>query len=352
MRRRFRFLSKKRGLPPGSLTYVGDHAEGTPPVMRLLESDEGVFAETAVERISDLEKLIQPDKRYWLRVIGIHDPGLINAIGKRFGLHPLLIEDVLNTEHAPKIEEFGRSVFAIMKLLKEKTDEIQTEHFAIVLKDRFVISFQERESSVFNTVMGRLSRPRSGIEVNEDFVFHSMLDAVVDSYFTVLESIGRRLERLESALYTSTKRSLADEVNQANLQLIDLRRVVRPLRDPLRQMTRPDYKLVDEPLKAYFKDLFDHITFVSDHIESYRDQVNGLYNRLMMAISYRASEVTLTLTVFATIFIPLTFLTGVYGMNFEHMPELDERWAYPAFWIVVVAVTVTMLAYFRKRNWL
>jgi magnesium transporter len=352
-RRRAGRASRKIGMSPGSLVHVGRRfAEDV-----LVEAHwfgGGEYEESTVLDVGDLTAYRERGGVLWLDVNGIHDPDIIGRIGAVFGLHPLLLEDVLNASQRPKLEEHGEHLFLVLRMLLPGPDDtVEMEQVSVVLGAGYVLTFQERSRDTFDPVRRRLADPASRLRQQAaDFVAYALVDTIVDQYFAVLERIGDRIEDLEDAVIESPDRDTLTAVYDVKRTLAELRRVIWPLRDALGALARGDSPRVAATTLPYLRDVVDHAIRSLDTIETYRDTTATLIDMYMSSSSHRLNEVMRVLTVIATIFIPLTFIVGIYGMNFSRMPELEWRWGYPVVWGVMVAIVLGMLAFFRRRDWL
>jgi magnesium transporter len=352
-RRRAGRASRKIGMSPGSLVHVGRRfAEDV-----LVEAHwfgGGQYEESAVLDVGDLTAYRERGGVLWLDVNGIHDPDIIGRIGAVFGLHPLLLEDVLNASQRPKLEEHGEHLFLVLRMLLPGPDDtVEMEQVSVVLGAGYVLTFQERSRDTFDPVRRRLADPASRLRQQAaDFVAYALVDTIVDQYFAVLERIGDRIEDLEDIVIESPDRDTLTAVYDVKRTLTELRRVIWPLRDALGALARGDSPRVAATTLPYLRDVVDHAIRSLDTIETYRDTAATLIDMYMSSSSHRLNEVMRVLTVIATIFIPLTFIVGIYGMNFSRMPELEWRWGYPVVWGVMVATVLGMLAFFRRRDWL
>ncbi|MEZ4388919.1 MAG: magnesium/cobalt transporter CorA [Candidatus Krumholzibacteriia bacterium] len=290
----------------------------------------------------------------WINVDGVHDEQVIRVLGERFGVHPLALEDVANTHQRPKLEDYDDHLFVVCRMLRAEpgTTRVLSEQLSLVLGRGFLLSFQERPGDVFDPVRERLQRPQGRLRNGgADYLTYVLLDAVIDHYFVVAETFGEAIEDLETLVLTDTAKDPLNTLHGLKRELVQLRRAVSPLRDVLTGMGRNESPLVDSSTSTFLRDAHDHAVQVNDTVESFRDMLTSLQDLAMANMSNRMNDVMKVLTVFASIFVPLTFVAGVYGMNFEHMPELGWRWAYPAFWGVILAMTSAMLAYFRRKKW-
>jgi magnesium transporter len=347
--------SRKTGLSPGTLVHLGRRmAERTRLEVIQCRAGRPPVQETLTDA-DDLARLRGAEGLVWLDVNGIHDVELIGRIGEVFGLHPLLLEDVVNAHQRPKFEAHGELLFLVLKmlLLNGETRGVEMEQVSVVIGAGFVLTFQERERDTYDPVRRRLADPATQIRQHgSDFLAYALVDTIVDNYFAVLEATGDRIEELEDRLVASPDQETLREVYGVKRRLVELRRVVWPLRDALAGVARGDTPLIHASTLPYLRDVQDHTLRVIDTLETYRDMTATLVEMYMSGASHRLNEVMRVLTVIATIFIPLTFLVGVYGMNFDVLPELHWPWAYPALWGVMAVIAGGMLVFFRRRRWL
>lgn len=344
--------SRKAGLPPGSLVYVGER-ETEKVTITVLDYDEKHFEEKSVENLEECLPLKDTSTVSWINVEGLHEVDIIDRIGKHFGFHPLILEDILNTEQRPKIEDFEDYVFIVAKMLYCKDREVDSEQVSIILGPNYVLTFQEKTGDVFDTVRKRIKENKGKIRKSgTDYLVYALIDAIVDNYFLVLEKIGENIESLEEELLEDPTPETLNTIHSLKRELIFLRKSVWPLREVINTVYKGESKLISDSTQIYLRDVYDHTIQVVDTIETFRDMVSGMLDVYLSSVSNRMNEVMKVLTIIATIFIPLTFIAGVYGMNFQYMPELGLRWAYPAVWTVMLTIGVTMLLYFRKKGWL
>jgi magnesium transporter len=345
--------SVKSGLPPGSLVYVGDKTAERATIT-IVEFGEGVFREKVVASLDGCVPT-DPSTVTWIDVDLVHQVDLVAGIGECFGLHPLIVEDILNTDQRPKMEDFGDYLYVVLRALTCNGDKcgLETEQVSLILGRNYVISFQEKAGAVFGKVRDRIRAGKGRIgKSSADYLAYSLLDTVVDNYFIVLERIGERIEVLEDALVTSPVSSTLRGIHVLKRDLIFLRRSVWPLREVLNGLQREETALVGVSTRVYLRDVYDHTIHAIDTLETFRDMISGMIDIYLSSLSNRLNEVMKVLTMIATIFIPLTFIAGVYGMNFRHMPELEWPWGYPAVLTLMASVCVLMLFYFRRKKWL
>jgi magnesium transporter len=356
-RKRFPARStKKVGAPPGTLMHVGERKQEQTH-LHLYRYDQQRLDERPVES-SEIERILSgraPGEVTWLNIDGVHDPMLIQEIGKSLNVHPLVLEDILHTEQRPKLEDYDDYLFIVLKMLffDAALGEVRAEQVSILLGADFVVSFQELEGDVFETIRDRLRGNKGRIrQMGADYLAYALLDSVIDNYFVLLERIGNELELLEDELIERPSPALMHRIHAYKREMILLRKAVWPLREVIGKLQRQPPPLVAESTGPFLRDIYDHTIQVIDTIETFRDLLAGLLDIYLSSMSNRLNEVMKLLTIIATIFIPLTFLAGVYGMNFEHMPELHWRWGYPAVWLLMIAVALGMLWFFRKKRWI
>jgi magnesium transporter len=343
------------GLVPGALVHVGD-TKAESGRISFIDYDEQNFQERQVSDIEECFPFKETPTVTWINIDGLHDIGLIEKLGSRFELHPLILEDILNTTQRPKFEDFENYIFVVLKMLSfdEVNQTIQAEQVSLVLGANFVLSFQERVGDVFDQIRDRIRNSKGRIrKMGSDYLAYSLLDAVVDNYFLILEKIGEKIEYMEEELVTEAAEKSLRQIHSLKREMIYLRKSVWPLRELLGSLERSESALIKPATAVYLRDVYDHTIQVIDTVETYRDMVSGMLDIYLSSVSNRTNAVMKVLTIIATIFIPLTFITGIYGMNFEHMPELKYKWMYPyGFWGAIVVMIVLMFIYFRREKWL
>jgi magnesium transporter len=346
--------SKKAGLPPGTLVHIGERKSETPKIT-IMDYDESSFQEKEIKTIE--ECLLFKDKPTvtWINVDGLHQVEILEKIGECYGFHPLVMEDILNTDQRPKMEDYGDYIYIVLKMLDQgnKNNEIVTEQISFILGPNFVISFQEKEGDVFDPTRERIKNGKGRIrKMGADYLAYSLLDSIVDSYFIILEKLGEKIEFLEEKLITRPTPETLQTIHHLKREMIFLRKAVWPLREVISGLERNESSLIMESTRIYLRDVYDHTIQTIDTIETFRDMVSGMLDIYLSSVSNRLNSVMKVLTIIATIFMPLTFLAGIYGMNFKYMPELEWRWGYPVIWLIMIGIGVFMLAYFKKKNWL
>ncbi len=344
--------SRKTGLPPGTLVHIGDkrsekvvisvfHYAGASCEERQVEQAEGVTPPT-------------DESVVWANISGVHKLDVLEAIGKQFSLHPLLLEDIANTDQRPKLDDYDSYFFLVLKMLTlNERQDVLVEQVSLVLSRNFVLSFQENGHDVFQPVRERLRAGKGRLrQAGADYLFYTLVDAVVDQYFAVLESVGEKIEALQHVVVADPKPETLKDIHALKRQLLFLRRAVWPLRDVTNNLSRSDCPFMQQPTKLFFRDVYDHVVQIVDTIETLREMVSASLDIYLSSVSYRLNAVMRVLTVITTIFMPLSFIASIYGMNFEHMPELKAEWGYPAVLLVMVLVGIGMLAAFRRKRWL
>jgi magnesium transporter len=348
-------ISNKVGLPPGTLVHIGDKKSEKIRIT-VFEYNEEHVSQREIENIDDYLPSRDSSVTTWMNIDGLHRVDIIQKIGKLFSLHPLTQEDIVNTGQSPKIEDYEDYIFIVLKMLyyNETTNEIEVEQVSLCVGSHFVISFQEEmKRDVFNSVRERIGSGKSRTRrMGANYLTYILIDAVVDSYFLILEKIGEKIELLEEKVVTEPTEKVLHEIHRFKREMIFVRKSVWPLREVIGSMERGDSTLFHESMHIYLRDVYDHTIRIIETIETFRDILSSLLDIYLSSISNRINAVMKVLTIIATIFMPLTFLAGVYGMNFKHMPELEWHWGYPAVLLVMASIGITMLAYFRKKNWL
>ena len=285
----------------------------------------------------------------------MHELGVIEKIGTHFGIHPLMLEDIVNTGQRPKVDDFEEYIYVVFKMMivDETTCHISSEQVSLILGPHYLISFQETEGDVFNFVRERIRKGRIHMRKSgPDYLAYALMDAVVDHYFLILEKIDERIEQFEDRVYTDPTPEILLAIHDLKREIIYFRKQVWPMREVLNTWQKTESALVQQTNKVFIRDVYDHTIQVIDTIESFRDIIAGMMDLYLSAVSNRMNEVMKVLTIIATIFIPLTFFAGIYGMNFKFMPELEWKWSYPVLWAVLMVIFVSMLLYFKRKKWL
>lgn len=346
--------SSTAGLPPGSLVHVGERKSPQPEIT-IADYDAQHYTERVAESIDECRPFRDTPTVTWINVAGIHDIEALRTLAECYHVHPLVMEDILNTHERPKFEEFEDYLFIVVKMLgyDAATKEVVAEQVSLIVGPNVVISFEEAPRDAFDAVRARIRNEKGRIRSSgADYLAYCLLDTVVDNYFGVLEGLAAEIEEVEDQLVADPSRDMLQRVHGLKRELIFLRKSVWPLREVLAVLERADSSLIRESTVIYLRDVYDHTIQIVDTIESLRDIVSGMHDTYLSSVSNRLNEVMKVLTIWATIFIPLTFLAGVYGMNFKFFPELGWKWGYAGFWAIIVTVSGFMLLHFRKKKWL
>ncbi|MBN1352311.1 magnesium/cobalt transporter CorA [candidate division KSB1 bacterium] len=352
-----RFLKKReesQGLAPGSLVFIG--SKKTKHIhIRVIDYDQKKFDESELKNIKDGTVFKETNTVTWINVDGLHDLKVMKEIGDSFDIHPLLMEDILNTGQRPKLEEFDDCIFIVLKMLRhdKKKPIIISEQLSLVLGKTFLITFQEQPGDVFEPVRERIRKQKGRIRsAGIDYLAYALLDIVVDNYIHIIEGMGEQIEDLEEDVLNNPESSVMEKINNFKREMNFLRKLIRPAREAIAQLSKTDSELIHEDTLPFLKDLLDHITQAVEAIDTYRDMLSDELNIYNSTISNRMNDVMKVLTIFAAIFIPLTFIAGIYGTNFEYLPELHFKYSYFIFWGFLVLVAIVMLAFFKKKKWL
>jgi len=346
--------SEKAGLPPGTLVHIGER-KAEKVKITIFDYDEAQFEEKQAKTIEECFPFKDKPTVTWINIDGIHQVDIIEKIGSHYGLHPLLLEDVLNTEQRPKIEDFEDYIFIVLKMLcyEEKECKIEAEQVSLILGSNFVISFQEREGDIFAPVRDRIRKAKGRIrKAGADYLAYVLLDTIIDNYFIILENIGENIEDTEQQLATDPAPETLQLIHTLKKEMIFLRKSIWPLREVVSGLERGESSLIHDYMSTYLRDVYDHTIQIIDTVESFRDMISGMLDIYLSSISNKMNEVMKVLTIFAAIFIPLTFVAGLYGMNFEFMPELRWHWGYFAALFVMAIIGASLLTYFRRKKWL
>jgi magnesium transporter len=325
------------------------------PTITVIDYDETHFEERQIERVEDLAPYRDARTVSWINVCDSLDATVLNKIEGLFKLHPLTAEDILNTNQRPKMEDMVEYVFVSVKLFSydEQTDKVDTRQISIVIGKTFVLSFEEGSDEIFEPIREKLRKYKGRIRrMGTDYLAYRLLGAVVDSYFTILETLGEKLESLEDKVVTAPDPGVLRAVHTLRIQMTLLYRSLWPLREVVGALTREELPVIRRGTVAYFRDVYDHTVQIIETLETDRDMISGMLDIYVSGMSNRLNEIMKVLTIISTIFIPMTFLAGVYGMNFKYFPELKWPWAYGAFWLLMIIIAVFMLLYFRRRKWL
>jgi len=344
----------KIGLPPGSLVYIGKQRNEKVTISEINYSVEH-YEEKDLKSFSECTSWEKSDSVTVLSVTGIHDTSVIEAAGKRFDLDSMTMEDILNTNSRPKLEEFDDHLFFPMNILgiDPLSDEIVSEHISLLLGENGVISFQENEIKILGPLKERLKKGKGIIRQRKaDYIFYRLVDIFVDHYYTVTEHLAYRLDILEEKILQRSDEDVNEDIYKLKKEIAFIKRTVSPLRESISNIIKSDSELLSDSTQNYFRDVHDHLIHLIETIDSQRETINDFLNLYMSAMSNKMNEVMKVLTIFASIFIPLTFIAGIYGMNFNIMPELQWKYGYLFAWAIMAAVAASLLYYFRRKKWL
>lgn len=346
-------IQDKTGAPPGTIVYYGEQQTGRVKIS-LIEYNETEYIEKEFYDLSECMTHIDPNMVRWINVDGIHNTELIEAIGKKFNIHPLTLEDIVNTNQRAKFEDYDNYVVSIMKMITQEKEELHSEQLSVVLMEGMVISFQEaEEGDAFDFIRNRLRQGKGRIrKMSADYLAYALLDAVVDCYFGILEKMGDKIEDLEDSLMKDPTRETLHTLHNMKREMIYIRKAAWPMRELINNMQRSETQLIKPSTDIYLRDVHDHAIRVIDTIETYRDLLSSMMDIYLSSVSNKMNEVMKVLTIITTIFVPVTFIAGVYGMNFDFMPELHSKWGYPLTWLVMLLIIVLLLYYFRRKKWL
>ena len=352
-----RFLNDRKaasGQIPGSLIHLGTKKLEKVRI-RLLNYSIDDFVETEPDELDDCMPYIEKDKVSWINIDGLHDAGVIQKLGDLFEIHGLLLEDMLNTDQRPKITETDKLMIVILKLLEydEKTDRLSSEQISLILDDSYLITLQERVGDYFDPIRDRIRKSNGRLRrKGADYLTYALLDTVVDNYLLIIETLGNMIEKTEAQIFTSNQpKGLMQKIYKHKTEINFLRKNVRPVKEILHRLIENESGFIADENMKYFQDLNDLVMQATESIEIYQMMLNDQMNIYHANLDLKANEIMKVLTVFSAFFIPLTFVAGVYGMNFDNLPELHFKYGYLYFWIILVVITLGLLIYFRKRKW-
>ncbi len=348
------YASEKAGFPPGSLVHVGEvhpHEHS----ISVINYNKSTLKKQVVKSIAEILPYQTDDTVTWVIIDGLKEVSVIDAIGRHFDIHALVLEDILNTHQRPKFEEFNDYLYIVLKAiaLEDEDFNVVYEQISLLLLKNVVFTFKEKPDAIFDGILNRLDNEKSHLrELGADYLTYIIMDTVVDEYFALQDTFDDLIELIEDELLTNPTVQTLTHIQKVKRELIFLRRSVSPIRELLVAIQRSESDLIDNRTKRYFADVYDHAIRIIEAMESYRDLIAGMLDIYLSSVSNKMNETMKVLTVFASIFIPLTFIAGVYGMNFDYMPELKWRWAYPALWGVFIGIAAILLNFFKKKKWL
>jgi len=347
--------SKKHiGKVPGTMVYTGEKSKESLHIHSFDYTKQNV-EEVILDNIEAAAGYKDTKSVTWININGLNYTKEIAGIGDQYGLHPLVLEDIVNTSQRPKIDEYDDYIFVVLKMLYyDKNEKIVIEQVSLVLGENYVLSFQEAEGDVFDTIRNRLRQNKGRIRgLKSDYLMYTLIDAVVDNYFSIIETLGNKIEDLETELFAGRSREgLNIEVQQLKREILKVRRAIFPLREIINRIEKGEHQLINTRTITYYRDIYDHLIQVSENIDIYREMIWSLMDMYMTTISNRMNEVMKVLTIMSSIFIPLTFLAGLYGMNFKYIPELEYKNGYFVLLGVMLFMFVALLFYFKRKKWL
>lgn len=349
--------TKKVNLPPGTLIYTGDKIIEDPEITAITYSNKKYEKKVIIELLDkeEITKNLEKDDVFWFNVNGISSPNVIEKIGAMFNLHPLLLEDVLSPNQRPKFEEYGDYVFLILKKIEwsEVDWDIITEQVSFVLLPPKLITFQEQKDDFLSSIEQRIEKAKGKIRSSDSsYLLYAIMDSIIDRYFITLEKIGEIIDAMELKISANPNPSLVRNIHSLKHTMMIFKKSVWPLREAINYLIRTENEIISSTNSVYYRDLNDHLYQVLDTVESYRELLASLLDLYLTMIGNKTNEIMKVLTIIATIFIPLTFIAGVYGMNFEFMPELSSPWGYPVIWMIMILLTIALLYYFRRKKWI
>ena len=345
-------FKKEVGSAPGTLTHIG--AKKLDKVtIDIHDYDIDRLDIKRIEKIKECIPYVDTPNPTWVQVKGLHDIDLLKELWDEFNFHPLIQEDILNTNQRSKIEDYGEQIFIVLKMVYFEDGILEQEQVSIVFTDKFIFSFQESERKIFLPIKDRLNVPNTRMRKGgPDYMAYALMDIIIDYYFSALEEINDGIEEIEENLWTDGDYESLPEIHKIRRQLLLFRKCVWPLRDSINSLVRDESPLIKEETRLFLRDVTDHTLQIVDTLDNNREMVSSLHDMHQTNISNKMNEVMKVLTIIATIFIPLTFIAGIYGMNFEYMPELSWHYSYPVAWSVMIVVTIGMVIYFKKKNWM
>lgn len=351
-----RFIKKRKkviGKSPGSMIFIGDRKTEATQI-RLIDYNRESISEKAIYDMKAEKLLNNTDSVSWINFDGLHDTDVIRDTGELFNLHPLLLDDIVNTGQRPKFAEYDNCIFMVLKMLRYngEINKLVAEQFSIVSGDGFLLTFQEQPGDVFDPVRERLRKARGRIRgCGSDYLAYALLDTVVGNYIQAVGLIGDEIEQIEEDIMGEPDRATLEKIYLYKREMNYLRKTVRPARELILHLTHAESELISESTIPFLKDLLDLFTEATEAVEAYREMLSDFLNLYNTAVGNRMNDIMKVLTVFAAIFIPLTFIAGIYGTNFEYVPELTYRYSYFIFWAVIVIIALSMVLYFRRKKW-
>jgi len=354
-KKKFNSAAEKAGLPPGTLVHIGKKHKSDCKISVTQYSKETLM-QRELHSIKELEHLRNDHLITWINVDGLSDVATIESIGEFLNIHPLVLEDILSTHQRPKLEEYDNFLYIVIKdteISLDKKLNLQYEQISILLLDHYVVTFKEKSDDTFTSIYSHLSSRNCRIrQFDSDYLAYVIIDTIVDKYFVIEDHLDVVLGPLENNIFFDSDENLLHTIQRIKRSLISMRRNIAPVRELLAALQRSDSDLIHEKTVRYFGDVYDHVLRVMDSLDSFRDRMSDMHDIYLSSLSNKMNETIKILTIFTSIFIPMTFIAGVYGMNFDYLPELRWRWGYPAIWVVFISLGIGMLIFFRKKKWI
>ncbi len=344
---------KKIGQIPGTLTYTGDKTDEL--FIESFDYNSDHIEEKEIKNVEDVFRYKSTNSITWINFNGLNRTEEIEKIGKHYNLHPLILEDIVNISQRPKIDEYEDYIFVVLKMLYyDDKHQVIAEQVSFILGENYVLTFQEAEGDVFDNVRNRIRFSKGRIRgLGADYLLYALIDSVTDHYYTIIETMGNKIEDIEDNLFTGlSQNEISQQIQSLKREVLKVRRAIYPLREIINRIEKTENKLILDKTLHYYRDVYDHIIQISENIDIYREMIWGLMDMYMTTISNKMNEVMKVLTIIATIFIPLTFIAGIYGMNFEYIPELKYKYSYFILWFIMIVLFLGMLWYFKKKKWL
>jgi magnesium transporter len=348
-----KYASDKTGLGPGSLIHVGDVLQSDTR-MTLIDYNNEHYEERSISGLDQVLAYRKKESITWVIIEGLADASIIESIGKHFRIHPLVLEDILNTHQRPKLEEHDDYLFVVVKSLMPENGDFVVKHeqISLLVLRNFIFTFKEKADSLLTPVLRRLENSRGRFRsMGSDYLMYAVLDTIIDQNFDIMDQLEETLVSLEDEIFSNPTPALLEKIHEIKLEVIKMRRYISPIRDLTAGLLRSESELIDQSTRIYLRDVHDHVLRIIESIETHRDILSSLLEIYLSSISSKLNEVMKVLTVFSSVFIPLTFITGIYGMNFESMPELKWAWGYPAVWLVFIATSAALFLFFKRKGW-
>lgn len=346
--------SKKAGFPPRTIVHIGNKRTEKTKIT-IVDYNEEQFQEKEAKSIKECFPYKDKSTVTWINIDGVHEVKIIEELGKNYNFHHLILEDIVDADQRPKIKDFGDYIFIILKMhyYDKENNEIKMEQVSLIFGKNYVISFQEREGDVFDSIRERIRNNIGRIrKARADYLIYALMDAIIDNYFTILEKLGEETEDLEAKVIKNPVPANLQIIYRLKSELIFLRKSVWPLREVISILEKGESALIDKSTNIYLRDIYGHTIQVMDTVETLREVISGTLEVYLSSVSNRMNEIMKVLTIIATIFIPLTFIVGIFGMNFQYMPELKWVWSYPVVLLGMLIIGIIMVFYFRRKKWM